>query len=175
MDTVKKKPTPKERKEATAELRKYHQSTFDALGNPDAIYIPKMAHFVTDLEGIHMGFFESELGHEQDVYTEKVSKFMEPEDPDRTLYKLRNNPHFKDEYPPSEPMPNGHVRYFVPVVELEAVDVNNLVETSDYSLVDPDEDPPLTDMTIRDMAALMLRAPVSRRPWLNQLIKNLDK
>jgi hypothetical protein len=32
-------------------------------------------------------------------------------------------------------------------------------------------DAPLSDITIRDLAAIMLMKPVSARPWLNELIK----
>jgi hypothetical protein len=34
-----------------------------------------------------------------------------------------------------------------------------------------DKDVPLSEITIRDLAAIMLMKPVSNRPWLNDLIK----
>ena len=118
-----KKPTPEERKKITADLRQKHQPIFDALGKPDALFIPKMAHYQKGLTGLHMGFFESELEKGQDIYTEKVSMELESEDPTRTLYKVRPNPHFKEEYAASEPMPNGHCRYFIPTDELIEVEM----------------------------------------------------
>ena len=33
------------------------------------------------------------------------------------------------------------------------------------------KDVPLSEITIRDLAAIMLMKPVSNRPWLNDLIK----
>ena len=47
---------------------------------------------------------------------------------------------------------------FAPKVETE---ISN-VETTDA---------PLSEITIRDLAAIMLMKPVSARPWLNDLIK----
>jgi hypothetical protein len=37
--------------------------------------------------------------------------------------------------------------------------------------LDNDEDSPLSEITIRDLAAIMLMKPVSNRTWLNELVK----
>ena len=168
METV-KKPTPAERKQAVNNLRKYHENVFKSIGDPEGIYIPKMAHYVTDLEGLHMGFFESELKNGNDIYTEMISKQLEPEDPNRTLYKLKDNPYFKEEYVVSEPFSNGHVRYYVPVTELEIIKIDS-EETSEFNIIDPDQDARIEQITIRDLTAIMLKAPVSTKPWLNEII-----
>jgi len=171
MKTVKNKPTPQERKEMTSELRKRHQLTFNALGCPDAQYIPKMAYVPKELDEVCMGFFESELD-EGDIYTEKVSMNMESEDPSRTLYKIKYNEWYKDEHPTSPPNSvTGNVRYYIPLAEMEIVErpTNN---ESEFNLIDPDEDMPLDQMTMRDFAAIILKKPVSKKEWLNTLIKN---
>jgi len=165
---MKTKLTPQARKDAVAQMRKFHELTFTELNNPDAIYIPKMAHYVSGFEGLHMGFFETEINHGEDVYTEKVSKYMESEDPSRTLYKYKNNPHFKDDYITSEPTSTGNVRYLVPLDELDIIDTSEIEE---FSLMNPDEDLPLDQLTIRDLAALLLQKPVSKKIWLNNIIK----
>ena len=166
------KPTPKERKERTAQLRELHQPIFESLGNPEALYIPKMAHNVKGLEGLHMGFFKSELDHGEDVYTEKVSMAQESEDPSRTLYRVRFNPHFEDEYATSEPMPNGHCRYFIPVDELEVVTEETTEEEDIVIEQDPDAgDLPMDQMTMRDYAAIKLLVPRSSKGWLNSMIE----
>jgi len=170
METKVKKPTPQERKERTAKLREQHEPVFKALDVPDAHFIPKMAHHVSGLEGIHMGFFDSELKHGEDVYTEMISMQMEPEDPDRTLFKLRGNPHYNEEFAQSDPMPNGHVRYYVPISELETVSVDE-ISTEDFGLMDPNSDAPLSRLTIKDIAAIHWKKPVSEKSWLNDLIK----
>lgn len=55
---MKTKLTPQARKDAVAQMRKFHELTFTELNNPDAIYIPKMAHYVSGSEGLHMGFLK---------------------------------------------------------------------------------------------------------------------
>ena len=167
--TDNKKPTPQERKEMTAELRKKHQPYFDAEKTPEASFIPKMAHFVPGLEGLHMGFFESEM--KEDVYTEMVSMQLESEDPSRTLYKVRYNPHFEEEYAKSAPMSNGSCRYFIPLDEMEAIDPTKSENKKITIPKDPDADLPMDQMTMRDYVAIHTGKPVSFKPWLNELIQ----
>lgn len=162
-----KKLTPQERKDITKDLRKKHQPYFDSMGISDAIFIPKMAHFVRDLEGKHIGFFDNELEHGEDIYTEMVSKHLEPEDPNRRLIKVRYNPHFKEEYATSDPLPSGSVRYFIPLDEMEFIEEK---EESEFGIADPLEDPLVSEMTLRDLAAILLKEPVSNRGWLNEII-----
>lgn len=179
------KPTPQERKEATLLLRQKHQKIFDALSIPEAVYIPKMAHHVKGLQGLHMGFFESELNHGEDVYTEMVSMQMESEDPTRTLYKYRYNPHFKDELEPSDEEPTASTRYYVPVEELEVVTMpveepaKKRGRPKKERIVtipnDPRADQPMDQMTLRDHACLTLRVPESSKVWLNELIIKANK
>ena len=45
-------------------------------------------------------------------------------------------------------------------------------EIVDFGLMNPDEDAPLNKLTIKDIAALWLKQPVSDKEWLNKLIKN---
>jgi len=169
------KPTPQERKEATLLLRQKHQPIFDKLGIPDALYIPKMAHHVKGLQGLHMGFFESELNQGKDIYTEMVSMRMESEDPTRTLYKFRNNPHFKDEL--VSDVGTTSVRYYVPMEELEVVKtpINQLSKKENNKKIvtiptDEFADTPMDQMTLRDYACIKLGVAKSSKPWLNEII-----
>ena len=98
--------------------------------------------------------------------------------PQRKLYKWRYNPHFNEEYDKTEPNPiSGHVRYLVPIEELVIIEkpkaeVEKEVELREFDLPDPEDDLPLDQMTIRDLAAIILREPCSRKPWLNSIINN---
>jgi hypothetical protein len=190
MDKV--KPTPQERKDATAELRKKHQPIFDALGIPEAIYIPKMAYKPKGLDSIHMGFFESELKHGKDVYTEMVGIMMDSEDPSRTLYKYRGNAHFREELPTSDDELNSSTRYYVPMDELEVVTMPvkrgrgrpRKTPATDIQVkrdqpkairtivVDPTEDLPMDKMTVRDYIAIHTGKPVSTKRWINEIVEN---
>lgn len=171
------KPTPKERKAATAKLREKHQPVFDALHIPEALFIPKMAHYVKGLEGLQMGFFENEL-QDDDVYTEMVSMNLESEDEKRRLFKISHNPYYEKEYAKSEPTASGDCRYFVAVEEMDEVEmpkaISTKVETEEQFEIpfDPNGDAPFSAMTLKDYAALQLRYPVSDKPWLNEIIQS---
>jgi len=189
-------PTPKERNAATLELRKKHQPIFDALSIPDARFIPKMAHHVKDLNGLHMGFFDSELNHGQDVYTEMVSIMMESEDPSRTLYKYRYNPHYKTELATVEGAASS-TRYYIPLDELEVVEMPDVpvkrgrgrprksttdiaankvtvfrepIRTVVTESDDEVEDQLMEKMTIRDYIAIHTGNPVSTKSWINKIV-----
>jgi hypothetical protein len=171
-----------------AKLREKHQPVFDALGIPEAIFIPKMAYKPVGKDEKHLGFFPSELGKESDIYTEFVSIENNPEDPERKLYKLRHNPHYATEYeqtPPKNPNEKSSIRYLVPVSELIPVKSQEILNgqqgqqeqrmvTKQFELVDPETDPPYGSMTLRDYACIQLRVPESGKPWLNEIIKKAN-
>lgn len=198
MSENKTKLTPQERKDMTADLREKHTPIFEALGIPDAKYIPKMVYRPRGLNSLHMGFFESELIHGEDIYTEMVGIMMDSEDPTRTLYKYRGNPHFKQELPSSDEEHTSSTRYYVPMDELEVVNmpatkkrgrgrprkvVEKAVENTDMAakpesngpirtvILDPSDDMPMSAMTIRDYIAIHTGRPVSAKDWINKIVE----
>jgi hypothetical protein len=169
-----------DRRARTKELREFHQEVFEKLGIPDAVYVPTLAYKPIGKDSKHIALFPSQLKMKQDLYLEFVSREMECEDVNRTLYKWKFNPFFADEYESIESELEGiSERYLVPVAELSKVEI--AVEESSKmkqlsfdgfdDIMDPDQDAPLDQMTIRDLAAIMLKQPVSRKKWLNDLIK----
>ena len=128
-----------------------------------------------------MGFFKSELSKGEDIYTEYVSIALESEDPTRTLYKWSYNSFYDEEYETTDANANGHVRYLIPVSELIKIKPETKTETKstetqglfpDFDdLMDSDLDAPLSSLTVRDLAAILLSKPVSNKKWLNDLIK----
>jgi len=127
---------------------------------------------------LHVGFFQSEVKKGRDIYTEFTSIDIEPEDPERILYKWIFNYHYNEEYERTEPAANGHFRYLVPVSELVKVDVEREEPTQgslfpDFDeIMDPDQDAAFNQITLRDLAAIMLNKPVSHKQWLNEIIKS---
>jgi|TARA_R100000322_G_C5380662_1_gene175986 hypothetical protein len=116
--------TPAERKAKVAKLREEHQPYFDK-NNKHALYIPKMAYRPSGKDELHVSFFPSELQKEKDIYTEFVSIEYDTEDPKRTLYFLKHNPHWKEEYE-LVTSNSGFERHIVPVSELKIInDVNS--------------------------------------------------
>jgi hypothetical protein len=94
----------------------------------------------------------------------------------RRLYKLRYNSHYDEEYEKTETNEiNGQFRYLIPISELihitQPIKVNTIQEKLDFSdLMDPNADAPFEQLTIRDLAAILLKKPVSTKDWLNKII-----
>lgn len=171
------KVTSVNRQEKTEELVKHHDWKFKLIQEDSPLFIPKCAYVPKGMSEQHIGFFASELKKGRDIYTEFTSIDLEPEDPARMLYKWRFNPHYEEEYEKTEPGPNGHVRYLIPISELmkiqpEVTETNSMFPDFE-EIMDPDQDSPLSMLTIRDIAAIMLKKPVSNKKWLNELI--IDK
>jgi hypothetical protein len=174
--SIQTKSTGVNRQEKTEELIKYHDWKFKMIQEDNPLFIPKCAYFPKGKNEMHIGFFASEMRKGRDIYTEFTSIDLEPEDPNRQLYKWRFNPHFEEEYDKTDPGPNGHFRYLVPVSELTVIDMQrdepeqgSLFPNFD-EIIDPDSDSPISQMTVRDIAAILLKKPVSNKKWLNDLI-----
>ncbi|HEY9658683.1 MAG TPA: hypothetical protein V6C65_09545 [Allocoleopsis sp.] len=170
---------PEDKREQLKKLREYHQPTLNYLGVPEAAFVPKMAYRPYGKDEIHIAFFESEISKGHDVFVEFASKDNIPEDPERTLWKWRFNPDFKTAYSQTEPnAKTGHVRYLVPVKELIKVSPPPKKEAATtqgsltFDLMDPDMDCKLPDVTLRDIAAILFKKPISQKTWLNDIIIN---
>ena len=112
--------TPAERKAKVAELREEHVPWFKKTKKENALYIPKMAYRPTGKDDLHVSFFPSELEKGKDIYTEFVSISYESEDPKRTLYLIKHNPHWKEEYELITSS-SGFERHIIPVSELKVM------------------------------------------------------
>jgi len=119
--------TPAQRKEKVAKLKEEHQEYFDINNIPSALYIPKMAYRPSGKDELHVSFFPSEFDKDLDIYTEFVSIDYDSEDPKRTLYLLKHNPHWKEEYELITSN-SGFQRHMVPASELKVI--NDVVTRS---------------------------------------------
>ena len=167
---------PEDKREKRKKLQEFHQEALDKIGS-DLRFMPKMAYKPYGKKELHVAFFASEINKGDDVYLEFCSKEDVPEDPERTLYKWRFNPHFEEEYGKTEPnSQTGHHRYLVPVEEL--IVIKSYSETTAKiqseivfdELPDSSDDLPMDQMTIRDYAAIHMSRPLSKKKWLNDLI-----
>jgi hypothetical protein len=171
MSIKKEYATGEEKKMKVAALREKHQPVFEALDIPNAIFYPKLAYRPSDKDEYYMAFFPSEFRKCEDIYTEYVSIKCESEDEARTLWKWRFNPHWEEEYEYIDAAP---ARYLVPVSELVKVSLPEKKKISHQLSIDDmvtTEDAPITELTIRDLVAILHKTPVSNKPWLNNLIK----
>ena len=120
-----KRMTPVERKEKVAKLREEHEDYFQAIGDINALYIPKMAYRPSGKDELYVSFFPSEFQKGKDIYTEFVSIEYNSEDPKRTLYLWKHNPQWKDDYE-LVVSNSGFERHIVPVSELKIIsDINS--------------------------------------------------
>jgi hypothetical protein len=145
----------------------------------EPLFIPKMAYKPATKDEKHITFFASELERAEyyevpkNVYTEFISSEYIPEDPKRTLYKWVFNPHWRTEYDIIEATESIQERYMIPVAELRIVQqaaAQKEIKLPSLDLGPTDE--PFNMLTIRDLAAIMLKKPVSNKQWLNEIIKS---
>ena len=154
------------KKEKIAELRKKHEPLFAKLGVPDALFIPKLVYGNPKI----VCFFPSELKHERDIYIEMASKDYEPEDQTRTLYKWKFIPNYANVYDQKIHEASGDAMTYVPFTEFKPIPEND--EADEFSIPNPNEDAPISELTIRDLTAILTGKPVSFKPWLNKIMKS---
>jgi len=172
------KLTSEERKKRIQDLYEFQMEKFMQESVSEPLFIPKMAYKPATKDEKHITFFASELERAEyydvpkNVYTEFISSEYIPEDAKRTLYKWIFNPHWRTEYDVIEATESIQERYMIPVSELRIV--QQAAELKEIKLPSLDlgpTDEPFNMLTIRDLAAIMLKKPVSNKQWLNEIIK----
>ena len=127
--------TPQERKAKVLELKKEHLNYFERTNNTNALYIPKMAYRPSGKDELHVSFFPSEFQKGRDIYTEFVSIEYDSEDPKRTLYLLKHNPDWSNDYE-IVTSSSGFERHIVPVSKL--IVINDITDRAKIdSLINP--------------------------------------
>jgi hypothetical protein len=172
------KLTSEERKKRIQDLYEFQMEKFMQEGVSEPLFIPKMAYKPATKDEKHITFFASELERAEyydvpkNVYTEFISSEYIPEDAKRTLYKWIFNPHWRTEYDVIEATESIQERYMIPVSELRIVQQAATVKEIKLPSLDlGPTDEPFNMLTIRDLAAIMLKKPVSNKQWLNEIIK----
>ncbi len=154
------------KKEKIEALKQKHLPVFKKLGINNPIFLPKTVFGTPKV----FYLFPSELRHERDIYTEKVDKEYNSEDPDRVLYRWKYQADYKTRYPQKEFRNSSDFMSVIPVSELEIIQLNE--EAEEFNIPDPDEDAPFSELTIRDLTAILTGKPVSHKEWLNKIIKS---
>lgn len=191
------------RKAIVNSLKEKHEKLFKMENLEKAPkFIPKMAYVPKTGDERVISFFPSEIMGGEDIYTEFVSRTLEPEDAERRLWKWPFNPEYETEYKKTEPhAATGHQQYLIPIAELIDVAESHRVvkktpveepsnekeeavadEKGQLKMKIPEDaeedkkgvvlmDAPISQMTIKDKAAIDWKKPVSDKPWLNDLIR----
>lgn len=188
LSTKEEKTIAERKKEILAEMKKFHQPTFDYLKVSNPFFLCKLAYKNPSKEENIVALFLSEINRGVDIYIEFGDSMYVPQDPERRLYVYRYNPHFETEY--EMVSSGGIVRYLVPVEDLVHVKNNapeeiaapakaiaspELQTAFSNSLYLSEEDLPLKDASVRDLLAVISQKPVSRKEWLNDIIRNINK
>jgi hypothetical protein len=187
--------TVPDKKENGRKLREFHQPTFNSLGIVNPTIYGKLFYFPTGKTEKYTSLFFNEINKGNDIYLEATNRDLIPEDAERTLYVLKSNPHFQEEYEMTEPEITNSTRFLIPVSELKIVkkyttgEISPVIEEPliedtdaekeiiektvfDFSNTTLLGESLITEMTIRDFAAIMLKKPVSNKAWLNEIIKS---
>jgi hypothetical protein len=161
-----------DKKAKIQEYLDYHRNNIrQAVGTAASYFYPKVPFMNNGIRVI--GMFKSELEIPDRIFlTEMVSRSFTPLNEARTLYKMRHNPFFKNEY-----AVEGE-RYFVPIDELEVVwQLKSPLTESRKEISIPEDkldldkdDSNISELTIRDLAAILMQKPVSNKTWLNNLV-----
>ena len=121
-----------------------HLPTFKRLKITEPYFIAKSA-WAPPGEALKMQFFPNELKQGRDIYTELSDFNGVSEDPTHTLYKLKHNPFYAEEYPLEQKTSksgNDYEVYVVPIEELVAIDKKTGKEIPYNNYQDYLENPP---------------------------------
>lgn len=122
-----------------------HLPTFKRLGISDPYFIAKSA-WAPPGEPLRLQIFPSELAKEKDIYTEFSDFQGVSEDPTHTLYKLKHNPFYKEEYVLEKKTSKDgkeYEVYLVPIEEPVAIDKSSGEEIPYTSYQDFLKNPPV--------------------------------
>lgn len=161
-----------ERQERVQALRRHHESLFERLRIPDAYFDSKVFMMIDGEKMI--GFYDSQLNPGVPVYFELNGFKQEINDPTRTLYVLKPDPKYKENYVFVADGKAGP-QYFTPLKDIPVVPKDSkwmapsekvIIESTE---VDP-EDATFQSLTARDHACISLKVPSTKKEWLNKLI-----
>lgn len=182
-----------ERSVALTALKQRNENNFRNLGLLNPNFTIKFAYIPKHREDMVVSMFPSEMECTDDIYLELTDGNNLPLHEDAVLYKFKHNPFYNQgEYeviPPDPSRNKNSETYLIPVSELEIVTPLGIAKKVDapskkvFSTANLDnldreafskekEDAHYSEMTIRDLAAILLKTPVSNKKWLNHLINS---
>ena len=184
-----------ERSTAVAALKQRNEDNFRKLGLLTPNFTIKFAYIPKHREDMVVSMFPSEMESGEDIYMELTDGNNYPIHEQAVLYKLRHNPFYKQgeyEIIPPDPSRNKNAEtYLVPISELEIVAgavstavgeqkpapkkplISTNILSDDGGYQKEKEDAHYSELTIRDLVAILCKNPVSNKKWLNNLINNL--
>jgi len=184
-----------ERSTAVAALKQRNEDNFRKLGLLTPNFTIKFAYIPKHREDMVVSMFPSEMESGEDIYMELTDGNNYPIHEQPVLYKLRHNPFYKQgeyEIIPPDPSRNKNAEtYLIPISELEIVAgavstaiveqkstpkkplISTNILSDDGGYQKEKEDAHYSELTIRDLVAILCKHPVSNKKWLNNLINNI--
>lgn len=163
------------RQRATKELLEKHAPYLDANGIKANQFVLKPEYPSKALGGTRcVSMFASELNKKTDLYICLTNFDFEALDDGLYLYK--HNLHWKEEYTTNQFIEKiQDYTYNVPTELMQRVETTVKASTQqklelDVQFIDTDQDAMMESLTIRDLAAIMMKAPLSKKTWLNTMI-----
>lgn len=163
--------TPDERKKKLSKCYDYHSKALQELGAGEKDFQVKIPFMISG--GVKVvGIWASEFKKDKGLYIEFVDKNYEPEDPKRKLYNMPPIENYEHVY---NLLPKG--AYAVPIEDLEPVSsiiISAIAKgyNADISKEMESMDENIDKLTIKDLAAILLKNPVSDKAWLNKIIND---
>lgn len=167
-----------EKKEIISTLFLKHKPVFEHLNIENPLFIPKMNYYNQELNCRVVGFFDSELKHAKDIYIEFVDRTFLSEDAERRLYKWTFDPDYKTTVTQEYDEVKKFTKYLIPVTKFILIDIEPLKKHNkpiDINVDKNHNDLPISELTIKDIFAILHKVPVSNKQWLNILIKQLNQ
>ncbi len=170
-------------------LREYHRQTLAELNVPETSLDGKVAFMLNGRKVVTA--FGNQLNRDpHGYYFEITDNLNNPLDTNRTLYWIRPNPNYNEEYE-EQADKNSDKGYNTPETKMyyfpleEAVPVTKgakmaaaIMKDSRYNLDQldttvPSEDMDISKLTILDLFAIMSQEPVSNKKFLNEKIMQI--
>ena len=172
------------------ELQDYNQDLINDLGVAKSDFNMKKAFTRNGV--VVVGMFENEFKKSKGYYFELINSDIEPDDANRTVYRLSPTQFYADEFEMDE-----YGKFLVPVDQLRIVNRQSAVISKGSSATSSDrvlknqvfetttlkpplpvnlplkvDDAPYSEMTIRDYIAIHTGRPISNKVWLNKIVKS---
>ena len=176
------------RAEAQNQFLEAHSKTLDSIKAKKSQFVIKAKYPSKVLSGEEcISLFPRELDRTEDTYIQLTD--FDYNSVDDQLYVYKHNPHWEEEYTQNQWIEKYQVHtYNIPINLLQPVDEKPTTskksaikepeqKTFEFAadFIDTDEDAMMTHMTMRDFTAIMTKTPVSKKTWLNNLIKQINR
>lgn len=172
MITYKQQPSKDDQKKREAEYKESFAGLFKSLGLKDPYFKTKIPQRVKGSDTLEIGLFPSEfqkmVEFNSDSFYMLIDWGWDPYNGDKTLYRLRKNEFYEQEFE------FDGIKFKVPIDELEPVTlvepVVSLAAIQSMRTTTLDDNN-FQSLTVRDIASILLKTPQSNKPWLNELIR----